>query len=833
MMPAKSKIQHLLDIIDEISQVLQYIGDWSEVRPKVLEHCCNLVDAEVCALYLKDETGKTLNLDAGVGYQLVLQEKDNIFYAIGSDPNGVDANGVTGWVAQTGHTAKADSYEEVRSLPGWCGKWDHLLWAGKPENKFRCMLAVPLKIEENKTIGVLKVENKRPRRKKSTGFLKNDERILSSLANVIASATQVHRLQTKPVTRAYKVAEDLLSRLLPFDFYQQLVILCRELLNAQVCALYLINLQNDPKELILVAGEGYKQDILPGSFTYKLGDSKDGSDAEGVTGWVAQTGKEASADSFELVSMLPRWSGKWDGKQWEGNPKKHFHCMFAVPLKHGEDIFGVLKIENKLLNPSLFKDADKYVLRVIARIMADRLYERIQTGLFLDQLDDFEYRAVRFKKREFEKKAVGAIIISHSLTSICPSDIGYFLHKKESKKLDERLPMALGHETTGIIQYARANIRYRNENTRIQIGDRVVVIPLIPCGSCPVCTGPGNGKRYGRNYCPSSRFMGSNAPGSLRTQYKYYPDLILKIPDGVEEQFALFTEPMSNVMQALIEFGFKKDSYEFDMVFDNEQTFTYFHVPPHSFTNIFNTITAEEPFPRTVFFLDMDKQKTYTTQHHISIYNLLHKGLAIFGGRKPEKDKLSANEPRILILGSGTIGYLFALLLSKVHKIPRERLSVTGRRDDRLRYFSNFARIFKLDSFTDTDEMISFLKQDGEFDCVFECVGSPATSENIRIAIECLRPLGCLGIIGLTEGDISVNLSRIVEKGIYLKGFFRGSLQSYSDSLQLITTTPEVREGLSPLIGKIQEVSEAVDLASIFEQAANRDSFGRHIVRLV
>jgi len=285
-------------------------------------------------------------------------------------------------------------------------------------------------------------------------------------------------------------------------------------------------------------------------------------------------------------------------------------------------------------------------------------------------------------------------------------------------------------------------------------------------------------------------------------------------------------------MQALIEFGFTKDSHEFDMVFDREQTFSYFHVPPQSFTNIFNTITAEEPFPRTVFFLDMDKQ-TYTTQYHISIYNLLHKGLAIFGGRKPGKDKLGASGPRILILGSGTIGYLFALLLSKVHKIPRERLYVTGRRTERLKYFKKFARIFKLDSFTDTDAMIDVLKQDGEFDCVFECVGSPATSGNLGVAIECLRPLGCLGVIGLAEGDIPVNLSRIVEKQIYLKGFFRGSLQSYSDSLQLITTIPEIRKGLSALIGTVQEVSEAVDLASVFKQAANRDSFGRYIVRLV
>jgi threonine dehydrogenase-like Zn-dependent dehydrogenase len=647
----------------------------------------------------------------------------------------------------------------------------------------------------------------------------------------------VHQIQSKPVTQAYKLAEDLISSLRPFDFFQQLVIVCRELLNVQVCALYVIDdLQVQRKKLVLVAGEGYKQIIRPGSLTYSIGDAEDGSDAEGVTGWVAQMGKEAGANSFEEVRKLSRWAGKWDNIQWDGNPEKYFHCMFAVPLKHRERVIGVLKIENKLGEPSVFRDADKQTLRVIAQILAKSLYKRVQTdlsfderlqiGLSLEMLEDVEFRVPRYQASAFERKPVGDVIIRHSLTSICPSDIAYFQHRKDRKKLDERLPMVLGHETTGIIQYARGNIDYQNENKRIQVGDCVVVIPLIHCGSCSVCKGA-----YGENYCPSSRFMASDAPGSLRTQYKYYPELILKIPDGVEEKYALLTEPMSNIVQALMEFGFEEDSYEFDIVFNKDQTFPYFHVPPQSFTNIFNAITAAEPFPRTVFFLDMGEQRIIS-ERLISMYNLLRKGLAIFGGRKPEKDKLIAKEPRILILGSGTIGYLFVLLLSQVYRIPRERLYVTGLRDERLNYFEKFARTFRRGRFAGTDAMIEQLKQDGEFDCVYECVGSPAIAENIKIATECLRPLGCLGVIGLPEGDIPVNLSRLIEKQIYLKGFFRGSLQSYSESLRLISTIPEVTDGLSALIGEIHDVSEAEELASVFEKAARRESFGRQIIRL-
>ncbi len=829
------KIPKLLAVIEEISQVLLRIDEWSHVRPKVFEHCCELVDAEVCALYLKDDTGKKLYLDGGLGYQPAVKEGD-ISYSIGNDPNGTDAEGITGWVAQTGEYAKADSYEEVKNLPGWRGKFDQHLWGGNPGEKFRCMLAVPLKIGENEIIGVLKVENKRVREEKLTAFNDDDKKILEALATAIASATQVHRLQTAPVTRAFKVAEGLISSLHSFDFYQQLVIVCRELLDAQVCALYLIDLKNKPDVLVLVAGEGYKKIIRPGTITYSLSGSDDGSDAEGVTAWVAKTGKEIGANSFEEVKKLPGWRGKWDELQWEENPQEYFKCMLAIPLKHHEKVFGVLKIENKLTEPSEFRDTDKRTLRIIARNMSEGLYERLKVGLFED-LDDFEYRAVRFKERKIEKKAVGDVIVKHSLTSICPSDVAYFLHNKDRKKLDDRLPMALGHETTGIVQYAKGNITYPNDlNKRIQTGDRVVVIPLIPCGSCHVCKGPSENKKYGENYCPSSRFMASNAPGSLRTQYKYYPELLLKIPDELEEKFALLTEPMSNVVQALMEFGFKTNShndcsYEFDMIFHKEQMFSYFHVPTKSFTNIFDTITAEEPFPRTVFFLDMDGYDI-AGPYDFTIYNLLRKGLSIYGGRKPEQTILSAKKPRILILGSGTIGYLFTLILSQVYKVPKESLYVTGRSDAKLDLFRSFANTYNIKNFA-PGGLSNQLRQGGEFDAVFECVGWPAISENIEISLECLRPNGVLGIIGLVEGRIPINLKLLKEKQIYLKGFFRGSLDSYMESLRLISTEPRVREGLAVLLREdIYSISNEQQLEDVFNDIAQSHSIGRHVVRL-
>ncbi|KKL70181.1 hypothetical protein LCGC14_2107470, partial [marine sediment metagenome] len=410
---------------------------------------------------------------------------------------------------------------------------------------------------------------------------------------------------------------------------------------------------------------------------------EDGSDADGVTGYIVQTGQEVLANSYEEVKAHPAHKGKWDEVQWDDKPEKYFKCLFGVPLISEEKILGVLKIENKITEPRLFDSHDQQTLRDYAKIVAQELHKILQRDISLKMIDEYEYRLVRHKKRIFEKKAVGGVTLKHSLTSISPSEVDYFIHNKDPSKLDDRLPMPLGHETTAFVQYTKGNITYYFEPlTRIQQGDAVVVIPLIPCGSCEICTGG-----YGENYCMSSRFMASNAPGSLRTLYKYYKDLLLKIPINLDEKYALMTQPMSVVMQALMEFGFKEDSYRFPITYKkHHQTFPYFHVPQDDFTNIFNTITSAEPFPRTVFFIDTNDDKSkFEEKYYISLYNLQRKGLAIYGDDLynflDKRKELYGSNPKVLILGNGTVGYLMALLLSFVFKIPKERLYVTGRTD--------------------------------------------------------------------------------------------------------------------------------------------------------
>ncbi len=154
---------------------------------------------------------------------------------------------------------------------------------------------------------------------------------------------------------------------------------CRKVCNAEVCAIFLVH----DEEVLLQAQLGYEQ---PGGFPisfhelcqefkYKIG-KVDETRYDGITGLVASTGKEFSADSWKEIKQNPSHEGKPERlKIWnEGRP---FHCMFAVPLKVSDKTIGVLKVENKRDSTTMLGDTfsgqDKLLLRILAQLFSREL----------------------------------------------------------------------------------------------------------------------------------------------------------------------------------------------------------------------------------------------------------------------------------------------------------------------------------------------------------------------------------------------------------------------------------------------------------------------------
>jgi L-iditol 2-dehydrogenase len=142
---------------------------------------------------------------------------------------------------------------------------------------------------------------------------------------------------------------------------------------------------------------------------------------------------------------------------------------------------------------------------------------------------------------EVEDPVVGPtdIRIHVRAAGVCGSDVGAYLGKPEYDFMD--LPAILGHEFAGVVDSVGDSVR------TVEPGDRVVVQPGSPCGSCFQCfTGE-------ENNCPEkgvSVDSGGFAPYSVVRE-----DRVLPIPQEVSLEYAALTEPVAVTRRAVVENG--------------------------------------------------------------------------------------------------------------------------------------------------------------------------------------------------------------------------------------------------------------------------------------
>jgi signal transduction histidine kinase len=152
--------------------------DPSQLVSEIVKTVAEMMQAEICSLWLVDPNGKELRLADRYGFSAESTGEQS--YQL-SDPNVPDdeIDGITAWVAVRKKPFWANSWTELKGHPSWSGKWDDAMWH-KRDQTFRCLYSVPL-LRENKVIGVLKVEN----RKGAAFFTDSDRAMCGIMANLI------------------------------------------------------------------------------------------------------------------------------------------------------------------------------------------------------------------------------------------------------------------------------------------------------------------------------------------------------------------------------------------------------------------------------------------------------------------------------------------------------------------------------------------------------------------------------------------------------------------------------------------------------------------------
>ncbi len=134
-----------------------------------------------------------------------------------------------------------------------------------------------------------------------------------------------------------------------------------------------------------------------------------------------------------------------------------------------------------------------------------------------------------FKYEEnWEKPKIksGWAVVKVSCAGLCGSDIPRFKLKGSYHH-----PIILGHEFSGVVEDIE-------ENDHIKVGNRVAVVPIIPCGECEGC------KKFGAFHCKNYQYLGSRNDGGF-AEYCLVPiSNLIKLPDSVDIEIAALIEPL-------------------------------------------------------------------------------------------------------------------------------------------------------------------------------------------------------------------------------------------------------------------------------------------------
>lgn len=115
----------------------------------------------------------------------------------------------------------------------------------------------------------------------------------------------------------------------------------------------------------------------------------------------------------------------------------------------------------------------------------------------------------------------GDVLLSVDACGLCGSDMHAY-HGLDSRRVP---PLILGHEVTGVIQSGERR------------DERVIVNPLISCGSCDDCTG-------GRAHlCVDRELIGMRLAGAFADYVVVPENSLLPMPDDMDMAQASLTEP--------------------------------------------------------------------------------------------------------------------------------------------------------------------------------------------------------------------------------------------------------------------------------------------------
>ncbi|HZK53313.1 MAG TPA: alcohol dehydrogenase catalytic domain-containing protein [Desulfosporosinus sp.] len=148
--------------------------------------------------------------------------------------------------------------------------------------------------------------------------------------------------------------------------------------------------------------------------------------------------------------------------------------------------------------------------------------------------------AGRMKIENLPTPTIGAreVLIKVKATGICGSDLTIFQGKFHKHRAIP--PMVLGHEFSGDIVEIGKEVKHD-----LNVGDRVFVDPLIPCGECYAC-------REGSSHvCSTLKLIGIDIDGAFAEYVKASADRVYLLPERLTYEEGCVVEPLAVAVHAV------------------------------------------------------------------------------------------------------------------------------------------------------------------------------------------------------------------------------------------------------------------------------------------
>ncbi|MFQ3609890.1 MAG: alcohol dehydrogenase catalytic domain-containing protein [Fimbriimonadales bacterium] len=138
----------------------------------------------------------------------------------------------------------------------------------------------------------------------------------------------------------------------------------------------------------------------------------------------------------------------------------------------------------------------------------------------------------------------GEVLVRLRACGLCTGEVmDWYIRRKA--------PLVPGHELVGTIERVGSGVNQFRE------GERVIVHHHAPCGQCDLC------RRGAYVHCPTWRAT-KLRPGGLSERFVVPPEIVrsdlLRVPDSVSDERAVFAEPLACVVKSLRRAGLKHGS---------------------------------------------------------------------------------------------------------------------------------------------------------------------------------------------------------------------------------------------------------------------------------